>query len=125
MYDNWTETRAQMDQGLEAEQTMNRPRRQHQRRQRWQQVIGGYGRLQQALLAPLHRTPTTPLIVQPGGAYFLAAGTHRLRVLTGELWIPEVGIFGGGDRIDLRVDGQGVMLRPAAAHPAVFTLGSL
>ena len=122
MYNSWTETRAQMDQGLEAQRTMNRPRHQHQQ---WQQVIGHYRRLQQVLLAPLRRTPTTPLIVQPGGAYFLAAGTHRLRVLTGELWIPEVGIFGGGDRIDLRVDGQGVMLRPAAAHPAVFTLGSL
>lgn len=122
MYNSWTETRAQMDQGLEAGRTMNRPRRQHQR---WQQVIGHYRRLQQALLAPLRRTPTTPLIVQPGDAYFLAAGTHRLRMLNGELWIPEVGIYGAGDRIDLQVDGQGVMLRPAAAHPAVFTLCSL
>ncbi|MEZ4734660.1 MAG: hypothetical protein R3E79_46810 [Caldilineaceae bacterium] len=80
MYNSWTETRAQMDQGLEAGRTMNRPRRQHQR---WQQVIGHYRRLQQALLAPLRRTPTTPLIVQPGDAYFLAAGTHRLRMLNG------------------------------------------
>ena len=125
MYNSWTETRAQMDQGLEAEQTMNRPRRQHQRRQRWQQATDICKRLQRAILALFHHTPTTPLIVQSGDAYFLAGGAYRLRVLTGELWIPEVGIFGGGDRIDLRVDGQGVMLRPAAAHPAVFTLGSL
>jgi len=118
MYNNWIETRVQMNQSLQLERAANEQRR----RQRWQQVAGICKRLQQALLAPLRQAPTTPLIVQPGDVYLLAAGTYRLRVLTGELWIPEVGILGGGDRIDLQVNGQGVMLRPAAAYPAVFTL---
>jgi len=122
MYNSWAEIRIQMDQSLEMERTINRQRRQQQRRQRWQQVTKFYKRLQQALLAPFYQTATAPIIVQSGDTYFLAAGAYRLRVLTGELWIPEVGIYSAGDRVDLQVDGQGVTLRPATAEPIAFTL---
>jgi len=113
-----------MDQSLELERAVNRQRRQQQRHQWWQQVPGLYKRLQQTILAPLHQAPTTPLIVQPGDTYFLAGGAYRLRVLTGELWVPEAGIYGAGERIDLQVAAQGVMLRPATAGPIAFTISS-
>ena len=63
--------------------------------------------------APLSRltqpttTPTVPVeqvIVQPGDAYFLAAGAYRVRVLTGQLWLPEHGILAAGAQRHLRVD---------------------
>lgn len=76
---------------------------------------------QWAVTAPVKR-PAAQVILQPGDTYFVKAGSYRLRVLTGQLWIPEEGIFAGGDCIDLRVDGQGVTLHLAAAHPTVFTL---
>lgn len=118
MYSNWTETRIQMDQVLEVERTMNR----QQRRRRWQQVTGICKHLYQAILAPFHQATTAPQIVQPDDTYFLAGGAYRLRVLTGELWIPEAGIYSAGERIDLQVAAQGVGLRPAAAQPIAFTL---
>jgi hypothetical protein len=90
--------------------------------QQVKQWLPTWGRLiQRAVVVPVN-TPTLQVILQPGDTYFVKAGTYRLRVLTGELWIPEKGIFGEGDRIDLRPDGQGLTLRPAVAHPAVFTL---
>lgn len=90
--------------------------------QQVKQWLPTWGRLiQWAAVAPVN-TPTLQVILQPGDTYFVKAGDYRLRVLTGQLWIPEQGIFADGDRINLPVDGQGVMLRTAAAHPAVFTL---
>ncbi len=62
------------------------------------------------------------VIVQPGDTYFLAAGTYRLHVLTGQLWLPEQDIFGAGAQCELRVDWRGLELRPATARPVVFTL---
>lgn len=124
MYNSWTETRVQMNQVLEVERTMNRQRSQQQRQQRWQQVTEFFKRLQQILLAPLDQTATAPIIVQSGDTYFLATGTYRLCVLTGELWIPEAGIYSAGEYINLQVDAQGVTLHPAAAQAAAFTLCS-
>lgn len=66
--------------------------------------------------------PTQQIIVQPGDTYFLAAGAYRIRVLTGQLWVPEHGILAAGAQRDLRVDWRGLELRPATRHPMVFTL---
>ena len=62
------------------------------------------------------------VIVQPGDSYFFAAGDYRLRVLTGQLWLPEHGILVAGAQVTLRVDECGVASRPATARPVVFTL---
>ncbi|MFN8491592.1 MAG: hypothetical protein U0350_28600 [Caldilineaceae bacterium] len=66
--------------------------------------------------------PAEQIIVQPGDTYFLAAGAYQLRVLTGHLWLPEHGLLAAGTQRNLRVDWRGLELRPAAAHPVVFTL---
>lgn len=93
--------------------------------QQFQQVkqwLPTWGRLAQWIVTAPAKNPATQVILQPGDTYFVKAGIYRLRVLTGQLWIPEQGIFADGDRIHLPVDGQGVTLRTAAAQPAVFTL---
>ena len=69
-------------------------------------------------------SPTIQLIVQPGDAYFLAAGVYRLRVLAGQLWLPEQGILMEGAQRELRVDWRGVELRPAGGGPVVVTVSA-
>ena len=96
--------------------------------QHFQQVkqwLPTWHRLTQSIVTAPAKHPATQVILQPGDTYFMKAGVYRLRVLTGQLWIPEQGIFADGDRLNLPVDGQGVTLRAATAHPAVVTLTAL
>lgn len=76
------------------------------------------------LTQPTHAAtaPAEQIILQPGDTYFLAAGVYRVRVLTGQLWLPEHGILTAGAQRDLRVEWRGLELQPAVARPVVFTL---
>ena len=73
-------------------------------------------------VAPTQSMPSEQLIVQPGDSYFFAAGLYQVRVLTGQLWLPEHGILTAGAQVALRVEDDGVAARPATAHPVVFTV---
>ena len=51
--------------------------------------------------APAQPAASEQVIVQPGDSYFFDAGTYRLRVLTGALWLPEHGILTAGEQLAL------------------------
>ena len=70
--------------------------------------------------APAQPAASEQVIVQPGDSYFFDAGAYRLRVLTGDLWLPEHGILRAGAQLALCVEEGGVESRPATAYPVVF-----
>lgn len=80
------------------------------------------GRFSQAAAEPTVDAPLRQLLLQPGDFYFLDEGSYRLRVLAGQLWIPEQGIFAAGELVQLFSDQQGLALRTADDRPAVFVV---
>jgi hypothetical protein len=81
-----------------------------------------WGRASQDAAEPTSTAVTRQLQLQPGDFYFLDAGSYQVRVLAGEIWIPEHGIFAAGEQVHLLPDRQGLSLRTADDRPAVFTV---
>jgi hypothetical protein len=67
-------------------------------------------------------TEVRQLQLQPGNFYYLDAGAYRLRVLAGNVWVPEVGIFAAGDQIQLTPGPQGLPIQAFPHQAAVFEL---
>ena len=70
---------------------------------------------------------TAPMVarqiqLQPSDFYYLDAGTYRLRVLAGSVWVPEVGIFAAGEQAQLTPVPQGLPLQAFSNQAAVFEL---
>jgi hypothetical protein len=78
------------------------------------------GRLSPQAVEPAGDAPIHQLLLQPGDFYFLDEGSYRLRVLAGQLWIPQQGIFAAGELVHLLPDRAGLSLRTADDRPAAF-----
>lgn len=72
-------------------------------------------------LAALTPASATQILLQPGDSYHLDAGHHHLRVLTGTLWAPGVGIFSAGEQLTLSGDAAGLAIHTYGQQAVVFT----
>lgn len=74
-----------------------------------------------AWLTPI---PAQQIQLPAAERYHLAAGSYRLRVLTGSVWLPEIGIFHAGEQVRLTVDAAGLAIHGYAQQPAVLAVHS-
>ena len=66
--------------------------------------------------------PAPHILLQPGDSYHLAAGSYRLRVLAGTIWVPGMDLFDAGEQVTLTVEAAGLALQSYAQQAAVFTV---
>lgn len=67
-------------------------------------------------------TPAQQILLSAADTYHLEAGSYRLRVLAGRLWLPEIGIYNVGEQVELTVDTAGLTIHSYAQQPAVLAL---
>lgn len=83
----------------------------------WLPNVGAWVRQWLTALIP---AAIDPVQVQPGDVYHLAAGSYRLQVLTGSVWLPEVGIFTAGQSLTVTVDAVGLAIHTYGQQPVVL-----
>jgi hypothetical protein len=72
--------------------------------------------------APPPASAVQQILLNGGDSYYLDAGSYTVRVLTGSVWIPGVGIFAAGQSVRLKPDRQGAEIRTYGQQAAVFTV---
>lgn len=72
--------------------------------------------------APPPASAVQQILLNGGDSYYLDAGSYTVRVLTGRVWIPGVGIFEAGHSVRLMPDRQGAEICTYGQQAAVFTV---
>jgi len=62
------------------------------------------------------------ILLNVGDRYYLDAGSYTVRVLTGSVWIPGVGILDAGQSVRLMLDRQGAEICAYGQQAVVFAV---